>query len=160
MATQIIIGDALKQGIPVIHQVNCQGKMGSGITGQIRERFPNVYTEYRKFCDVPGGNTSQLLGKIQCVSTGNPECPMVVNLFAQDMYGYDGSRYTSYDAFYDGFKAALKVLATGNYHRVAVPYKIGCALGGGDWNVVYAIIQSLAENMEVIICDIAGESQK
>ena len=30
----------------ICHQVNCQGRMGSGIAGQIREKWPIVYEMY------------------------------------------------------------------------------------------------------------------
>ena len=30
----------------ICHQVNCMGKMGSGVALQVRQRFPHVYEEY------------------------------------------------------------------------------------------------------------------
>ena len=34
----------------IVHQVNCQGRMGSGVAKAIKEKFPNVYTAYKKHC--------------------------------------------------------------------------------------------------------------
>ena len=83
----------------ICHQVNCQGVMGSGIARQIRERWPEVYEGYRKFCAFYGHNdTANLLGKVFRARTAPGE-KFVLNMFSQDNYGYDGSRFTSYDAF-------------------------------------------------------------
>ena len=30
----------------ICHQVNCKGKMASGVAKEVRERYPNVYWEY------------------------------------------------------------------------------------------------------------------
>lgn len=57
-------GNILDSGAAVIcHQVNCQGKMNSGVAKAIREKWPEVYTRYRtKYeCEV------DLLGQIQPV---------------------------------------------------------------------------------------------
>ena len=44
--------DIFDSGADIIcHQVNCQGVMGSGLAKQIRERYPIVYEEYKKWCD-------------------------------------------------------------------------------------------------------------
>lgn len=32
----------------ICHQVNCMGKMGSGVALQVRQRFPHVYEEYKR----------------------------------------------------------------------------------------------------------------
>lgn len=32
----------------ICHQVNCMGKMDSGVALQIKQRFPHVYEEYKK----------------------------------------------------------------------------------------------------------------
>ena len=45
----------------IVHQVNCQGKMGSGVALQVKQKFPHVYDEYKKFC------SHNMLGHIQIV---------------------------------------------------------------------------------------------
>lgn len=89
----------------ICHQVNCMGKMGSGVALQIKKRFPHVYEEYRKVA------SQDMLGKLQIIPI-NPQyldydCGSITvprseqwicNLFSQDNYGYDGKQYTSLDA--------------------------------------------------------------
>ena len=42
------------------HQVNLHGIMGGGVAREIKERFPDVYEEYREICLSESG----LLGKM------------------------------------------------------------------------------------------------
>lgn len=52
MTIQIVNGDLLEASEDILgHQVNCQGVMGSGIAKILRDRYPNLYPEYKKYCD-------------------------------------------------------------------------------------------------------------
>lgn len=43
-----IKGDIFESGAQVIlHQVNCQGVMGSGVAKQVREKYPIVFEYYK-----------------------------------------------------------------------------------------------------------------
>lgn len=51
MAVKVIDGDLLTTNANYIcHQVNCQGRMGSGVARQIREKYPTVYQWYKVRC--------------------------------------------------------------------------------------------------------------
>jgi O-acetyl-ADP-ribose deacetylase (regulator of RNase III) len=84
----------------IVHQVNCQGKMNSGIAKQIREKWPHAYEAYMGYYDFNGDDPKKLLGTVRIV--GVEPNKFVAHLFGQEHYGYDGRRYTSYDALYDG----------------------------------------------------------
>lgn len=146
--------DIFESGADVIlHQVNCQGVMGSGIAKQVKEKYPEVYKSYVALCHQydPPLSRSELLGLVQMVRT---ESCIICNLFAQDMYGYDGKCYTNYDALKECFTAVSLNLQANNIKTVAIPYKIGCARGGGDWNVVYQMIEEIFdEDYNVLICE-------
>ena len=48
MAVYFEIGNLLDAPVDYIcHQVNCQGRMGSGIAKQIKKRWPRVYEVYQ-----------------------------------------------------------------------------------------------------------------
>lgn len=129
----------------ICHQVNCQGRMGSGIAKQIRERWPKVYVKYKFLCDTFDPET--LLGSIDIDNTDNHN---IVNIFGQLTYGYDGKQYTSYEAF----SKALKQLKSWIPYGVSIgfPKNIGCGLGGGDWKVISAMIDDiLGEDFDVYI---------
>lgn len=150
---RIIDGNLLESGADIIcHQVNCQGKMNSGVAKQIREKYPNVYEQYKKaFTQV--SNSSSLLGHAQGVLVdGNKR--IIFNLFAQNNYGYDGKQYTDVQALENCFEdlvsqvKKLEVLHKCTF-RIAIPYKIGCVRGGAKWDEVYSIIEEVFKDIDV-----------
>ena len=145
----LIEGDLLNADADFIcHQVNCQGKMASGVAKFVRERYPQVYEQYMKFYNI--NTVEQLLGFSQYVKVSDTEGQKpyyVVNMFAQANYGYDGKQYTSLEAF-------KKCLESINSHcigyTVAFPWMIGCVRGGADWNVVLPMILETLTNVKEI----------
>ena len=123
----------------ICHQVNCQGVMGSGIARQIRERWPRVYESYRHFVEYHNRQGEGLLGKILISNISSPK--RVINMFSQDTYGYDGGRYTSYDAFANCLREID--LHVGSSRSIGFPKNIGCGLGGGNWKVISALIEEI-----------------
>lgn len=133
------------------HQVNCLGVWGSGIAKSVREIFPDVYEKYREICvkNKYLGN----LGNTAIIQSGNR---YIANMFAQERFGYDGIRYTSYDAFYNCLVRIKEFCEKNNINKIALPYKIGSDRGGADWNVIYSMIESVfaKTNIMVEICKI------
>lgn len=133
----------------ICHQVNCQGVMGSGIAKQIRERWPEVYWSYKDACEQ---NRSRLLGSVD-IAMITCSTQTVLNMFAQDTYGYDDTRYTSYDAFADCLKEIKLIVSKGS--TIGFPKNIGCGLGGGNWKVISALIEEiLGEDFDVYIYEL------
>lgn len=134
------------------HQVNCQGRMGSGIAKTIKEKYPIVFEEYINFCK-NAISSKNLLGKCQIININDNL--LCANLFGQLYYGY-GGLYTNYE----GLRCALMNLYDFcSYHEnkkwiIGIPYNIGCGLAGGDWNIVYKMILEIFENDNNIIVKI------
>ena len=161
-------GDLLDAPVDYIcHQVNCQGRMGSGIAKQIKERWPIVYEQYmagynehrKKVEELCGQWESQidvsevLLGHLQQVKVSDKQT--VINMFAQQYYGYDGKRYTSYDAFWACLGGIAASVPKGS--TIGFPWQIGCGLGGANWEVIMTMIEEvLAEDFEVYIYILGG----
>lgn len=138
------------------HQVNCQGRMRSGIAKAIREKWPKVYDKYtelyQQYLTKPHGVTP-LLGTVQVVDVGG-KC--VINMFAQQFYGYDGKRYTSYDAFWSCLGQIREQVPKGS--KIGFPANIGCGLGGADWTVIFAMIfATLVDDYEVYIYELENK---
>lgn len=150
---KIIDGDLLESGADLIcHQVNCQGKMNSGVAKQIRNKWSSVYDLYLSAFAKEIGFENPL-GKIQIASVDNGE-RCVINCFAQDNYGYDGKQYTDVNALKKCFEQILGVAKStkrnnGKDLRIAMPYKIGCVRGGANWDEVYAIIEEVFKDCNV-----------
>lgn len=143
----------------ICHQVNCQKKMGLGLAKEIKKKYPEVFHEYINFCEVFRYD-GDLLGQCQVVKVVNPDKygpNYVANLFGQEYYG-TGVQYTEYEALRSSFvrlKNWLLENITKEHIILAVPYKIGCGLAGGDWNVVSEIINDVFsdnDTIEVLIC--------
>lgn len=146
-------GSVLESGCRYIcHQVNCRGAMGSGIALAIKTKWPIVYAKYmdkvrdtEEQCLVVGGHgelggpdpSRVLLGNTQFVDVGNGQ--KVVNMFAQQSYGYDGKRYTSYDAFEHCLQDIKKTAPKGS--TIGFPYKIGSDRGGANWDIIEKMIE-------------------
>ncbi len=152
-------GDLLDSNCDYIcHQVNCRGRMRSGIAKQIRERFPNVYEEYRwryeRALEI-GLNPDKMLGSTDILPTPDHK-RYIVNMYSQRSYGYDGKKYTSYKAFefiLRQLKVEIPTVCT-----IGFPKNIGCGLGGGDWKVISGLIETiLGDSHEVYIYELEGE---
>lgn len=142
----------------ICHQTNCQGRMASGIARQIRERWPVVYDEYREIymSHLTKGGVVYLQGHSQIVPVDNNK--KVINMFAQLFYGYDGKRYTSYDAFWSCLGEIKNSVPKGS--KIGFPYRIGCGLGGANWEVISTMIEEvLAKDYEVYIYKLEGVKQ-
>lgn len=146
------VGNLLNAPQKVIaHQVNCQGKMGSGVAKAIRDKYPKVYEDYLAVCKARPPKS--LCGMTQIVVDSER---VIVNLFGQEYYGYDGKRYTSYAYLTKAldylFRTILFNTIDSNEIRelpsdkaFAIPYKMGCDRGGADWNIVESILEDLSD---------------
>lgn len=141
MPYKVIDGDLLNtQAKYICHQVNCKGRMGSGVAKQIRAKYPEVYTAYSKEA------SADMLGIPQFVQCYDGK--VVINMFAQQSYGYDGRQYTSYEAFEKCLEGMADIIPTGE--TIAMPFMIGCGLGGGSWKIIAdLIIEKLCEKYTV-----------
>ena len=147
----------------ICHQVNCMGKMNSGVAKAIREKWPIVFNRYEQLCeswhawahahyqeDYERCAATEMLGKVQIVHISNNQS--VINLFGQGTFGYDGKRYTSYDAFWMGLGEIRKCVPVGN--TIAFPKNIGSCRGGANWNVIKTMIAEALYDYDVYIYEL------
>ena len=128
----------------ICHQVNCKGKMASGVAKEVRERYPNVYWEYMSIWERAVGLGTSLLGQAQFVKAEPNRT--IVNCFAQDNYGYDGGQYTNIKALKLALSAVAAIAKQDN-SKVAMPYKIGCVRGGAEWSIVEPMIEEIFKDV-------------
>lgn len=152
--------DIFESGADVIcHQVNCQGEMNTGVAAQVRQRYPWVYGVYKKHCDHFSLNPYGILGLYQEVYID--ENRVILNIFGQLNFGYDGKCYTDYKKL----EQAIKNIAEDDDYfgkTIAFPYLMGCHRGGGDWEIVYKIIEDAFKDSdcEVLICEYDEEFER
>ena len=112
----------------IIQQCNSESKSVKGFVKAVFEKYPeaNTYGQKRVFgtCDII--HTSS--GKI------------IVNMYAQKGIGRNSG--TSAEKL-DAFRKCLFSLPTNLSY--AIPYKIGCGLGGGSWSKYLEIINKFSK---------------
>lgn len=128
----------------ILHQVNCQGVMGSGIAAEVKRRFPKAYNSYKELCLMTPKEL--LLGQAQIVNCSDL---FVVNMFSQYNYGYNGKRYTDYEAFYRCLEEVNKSFIP--ELSFALPYNIGCDRGGANWNIIFTMIKEVFQKRKIFI---------
>jgi hypothetical protein len=154
----------------IVHSVNCIGAVG-GLAGAIARKWPKNAEQYKahvKRQKLP----IMLLGSVFEVNVAHNV--VVANLFGQNNVG-TSKQQTEYAALISGFKNIAETFFVGNDREerdygnpfrlveapialtdMYIPYKIGCGLGGADWNIVMEIIEhSFAKSdNDVYICKI------
>lgn len=136
---KIVTGDLMDANEDIIvHQVNCKGVMGSGVAKQIRATFPEVFKEYQGHAH--SHDSDELLGTAQFVHSSSKN-KIIANVFGQDSFG--ASRRRTFESALIWGLIKVKEFAEDNNMSIAMPYSIGCALGGGDWQTVYEGIQAV-----------------
>lgn len=155
------VGDLLEQlDLDFIaHQCNLYHTFGSGIARQIREKFPWAYAAD---CAYTKGDRSRLGTYSLGIAPRPPETiEAVFNLYCQD--GVSAThRTTDYDAMGKVLFSVERFLKEikEKFHYpeddlfLGVPYKMGCGLAGGDWDIVLPIMEMVFADSPVtlVIC--------
>ncbi len=135
----------------ILHGCNAQGVMGSGVALAIKNKFPSAYQAYLA-SKAEGGM------KLGIITFAYQEASnqFVVNGITQEFYGRDGKQYVDYEAVREVMKGMnwLAVNRHGMYFdgdcSVAMP-AIGAGLGGGNWEVISAIIEEESINFQPVV---------
>jgi hypothetical protein len=126
---KIIEGNILniETGI-IVHQVNTLQFANRGLAKQIREKYPRWYKHY-KFINEPK------LSEIDFWWESFYPPLIIFSIFAQD-----GINFTNSEALRIGLKGLFSFNSNKNF-PIYIPWKIDCRFGGGDWSIIYPIIQ-------------------
>lgn len=144
----------VKSGI-IVQFCNCMGVMGAGLSKKISDKWPVVKTQYKEYLKNYTPSAVHALGTVNFVCVNAKDQLYICNAITQ--YGYGTKqRQTEYSAV---IKAMLNLRNKGYTHDIYIPFNAGCGLGGGDWDVVYSIIEyyfgfsnSIVELNNVYIC--------
>ena len=147
----------------ILHVVNCQSIMGSGIAKQIKDRYPVVFEKYLNLSAVAAKSWPLgILGTAQRIDLllewGSdksifPHGKTVVNLFAQDKFGMD-KRHLNYGALGQTLYALVdehQETYIPDYRKIGLPFKMGSDRAGGSWEIVLEMIEFFFRGYEVKI---------
>lgn len=130
---QHVVGNLfdVKHGF-IVHGCNAQGVMGSGVAAQVKFLYPGAYDVYK--------SSGHKIGTVSCDAPTREL--IIINAVTQQYYGSDAGRlYTDYDKLAQCFREINNIVNGQPSIMRSVHFPlIGCDRGGGDWNVVSAII--------------------
>jgi O-acetyl-ADP-ribose deacetylase (regulator of RNase III) len=140
VAIQYLSGDLFtndRGAQALAHGVNCKGSMGAGIAVGFRERYPEMYEEYRRRCKA----TPRELNPGDCFLWKATDRPWVFNLATQE--GYWRSRAT-YEAVEQALAVMREQASAEGVVTIAMP-RIGTGYGGLSWKKLQAIVERVFE---------------
>ena len=114
------------------HGCNCAGAMGKGIALQFKERFPQMYEEYKLLCK----KNQFVLGDVLIYPKAKG---FVYNLATQQ----DWRTMADLKAIKQALVKMLEHASVADVRMIALP-RIGAGLGGLDWECVRLAIQQVS----------------
>ena len=119
-----------------INAVNCVGVMERGIALSFKERYLNMFSEYKREC---------AMGRVKpgLLHIYHAEDCEIVNLPTK-RHWREASRYEDIEV---GLVALRTHLLTLGKVKVAIP-PLGCGCGGLDWNRIKIMIQKYLGNID------------
>lgn len=143
---EIITGDLLNSKEKyILHQTNCiSTKMAAGLAKQIFDKYP--YAD----CYLSRTQTNSP-GTIDIRGNGKDQ-RLIINLHGQ--YYPGGIKYPT--STLDGVKVRekyfyhglLRVAQITDLESVALPWRAGCGIAGGDWEHYLGLINNFAQHVE------------
>lgn len=140
----------------ICHSCNNLGAWGAGFVVALGARYPITREKYLEWYQALWKDVPFKLGEVQFVEI-NPQL-WVANLIGQDGVGFKRGKPVRYEALHQGFVTIAR-FAQQRGAEVVMP-RIGCGLGGGDWNVVEGLITRtlLMNGVEVYVVDLPQET--
>lgn len=141
----------------IVHQTHCNAKYkkGKGLALEINKKFPHadVYKD-RKKDSIPG--TIEVRGspkgeRFICAAFAQ------INPGKPQEYGEPDSEINRQDYFQECLDRISRIH---NLREVAFPYKIGCGLAKGNWEIYETLIKNFAAGTNAKVYIVSNESKK
>lgn len=150
MAIEIIKGnllDAFDKGeVNVIaHCCNMQNTMGTGIAKQIKQRYPQAFIADTEWYSWNKNKPVELF-----ISRATVFDKRIFNLYGQVNYGRT-SRHLHYGMLAMALQQMKQALTDYPNLSIGFPMGMGCGNAGGNWQVVYELIEAIFHGMNVKI---------
>ena len=134
----------------IMHGVNCQQVMKSGVAKAISTKWPVVLEKYTQFSEI-----EMFLGKVDAIEVD--EALFVMNCWTQEDFGYDNAAYASILAISLCLESVINFAIENDIKNIYSP-KIGCGFGGLNWvddvEPIFNKIQNKYKNVRITICDL------
>ena len=120
----------------IVNTVNCVGVMGGGIALAFKQKFPDMYQDYKNACD----NNELKPGFMHVWKKDNL---IIINFPTKDKVQFD----SKIEYIESGLLALIEIIEKLEIKSIAIP-ALGCGLGGLDWNVVKNLIIKTLDNLD------------
>lgn len=129
----------------VFHQVNCRGFIG-GLAATLEKAYPTKFYAYFRACRLFKSHPEGLLGEVTLDFTDTTPF-LIAHIYGQLNTG--SGLQTNYEALGSGLVNLIhRANPTATF---AAPFGIGCGLAGGDWKIVYAILEKVFSNRTLVL---------
>lgn len=131
----------------IVNPVNCVGVMGKGLALKFRKKFPEIYTPYRKACNL--GHLE--MGKVQIIQVNSSKIRYVVNFPTKK----HPSMRSSLRGISQGLDELVRKVDKYQIESIGIP-ALGCGLGGLRWKVVRPVLREkmnplVASGVQVVV---------
>lgn len=141
---QYKMGDLFNENVEaLVNPVNCVGIMGKGIAKTFKQKYPQMFEEYRKACQL----NKVKIGEMFIVKENNKTIicfPTKTDWRLNSKIGY----------IQKGLYALNHEIVKHDIKSIAIP-ALGCGNGGLDWEYVKPFIDShlliLSESVKIIV---------
>ena len=123
----------------IVNPVNCVGVMGKGLALEYKKRYPALFLSYKSAC----ARNLIIPGRVYVSRQQDKK----VLLFPTKDHWKDPSKYEYIDSGLSYFAKNYKDL---NIQSCAFP-RIGCGLGGLDWEKVKALLEKHLGDLDIEI---------
>lgn len=113
----------------LVNPVNCVGAIGRGLAVQFRTKFPTMAKHYTEDC-----KRYKLYKPGDCIMY-NENGTIIANLATENHYRYGAKK----EYIAKSLENLRSHMEQAGYTSVAIP-RIGCGLGGLDWNEIRPLI--------------------
>lgn len=120
----------------LVNPVNCVGVMGKGLALEFKNKYPLNFEIYKKACD----NASFNIGNLLIVPVDNK---FIVNFPTKKHW----RNKSDLEFIKIGLEELKVAIIDFNIKSIALP-KLGCGLGGLDWNEVFDLIKDFHNSID------------
>lgn len=124
------------------HSCNCFCTFGKGLALAIKNRYPRAYDADQ----MTKKGDKYKLGQFSLSQQDNGG--FILNIYGQYAYGYK-TAHTDYSALTQAFESVKLWMQKMELTTLGLPHKIGCGLGGGNWDTVLAAIKYAFQDSDI-----------
>lgn len=132
----------------IVNTVNCKGVMGKGLALQFKKQYPDMFEEYKQLCN-EGKIT---VGKLHLYKGSSRY--WILNFPTKD----DWRKKSKIEYLEKGLQEFRTSYANWKISSIAFP-RLGCQLGGLDWNQVKPLMEKYLSDLSEIDIEIFQRQQ-